>query len=202
VTYLATAFAFELQSGESIRDRVVRCCLEALTDGPLGHTQRAEVYRDFIACNQEQSKDKASALATVKTSCALFVRAIRHWCGAAPAGAYVIGSGMFKSLGNVSFGHPAWVNATGASPQPGDYFYIAASKTSHDGHTGIFIEELETNVWKTAEGGGGDGTQCSLNQRRIANGKFSNDGRTLWGWFDCEKVGLPASPDPSDVPNA
>lgn len=198
MTYLSSTFAFEHRAGESIRDRVVRCCLEVLTDGPIGHTQRADVYRDFIACNEEDSQAKASALATVKTSCALFVRAIRRWCGAPPTGAYHLGSGMFQSLGNVSFHHPAWIAAADATPQSGDIFYIASTQTSNDGHTGIFIEELGPDHWKTAEGGGGDGTQCKLGERRIVNGKFSNDARKLWGWFDCEKVGLPASPEPVD----
>ena len=101
---------------------------------------------------------------------------------------------MFTSMGNVSLGHPAFVaNDGNNSPNPGDYFYIATTRQSNDGHTGIFVELLEANSWRTAEGGGGDGTLCRLTTRRIAGNKFENDARTLWGWFDCTKVGLPES---------
>lgn len=192
--YVATLFSFQVQSGEAIGDRIVRCCEEALSDGPMGEHERHDFYRDFIACNQEISKEKADALTGVRTSCAMFVRAVRHWCGASPAGPYIPGTGMFKSMGNVSFGHPAFVANDGSmKPNPGDNFYISSTKESNDGHTGIFIEEISEGVWRTAEGGGGDGTQCRLGERTIVGNKFSNDARTLWGWFDCTKVGLPAA---------
>ena len=192
--YIASQFSFDLVANESIRERILRCCEQALASGPIGHQQQSELYRNFIACNQEQSVEKANALATVRTSCALFVRAIRQWCGASPAGPYVVSTAMFGSMGNVSFKHPAWLDATTEAPRPGDYFYIASSQTSVDGHTGIFIAEVSAGVWKTAEGGGGDGTQCRFGQRQIVGSKFANDPRTLWGWFDCEQVGLPLSP--------
>jgi hypothetical protein len=101
---------------------------------------------------------------------------------------------MFVSMGNVGFTHPAFVPHDGTNtPNPGDYFYIASSKQSTDGHTGIFIESLGPDTWRTAEGGGGDGTLCRFTTRRISGARFDNDARTLWGWFDCTSVGLPES---------
>jgi hemopexin len=189
------AFEFQLIGGEAIGDRIVRCCEEALHDGPIGNKNRHDFYREFISCKQEVSRQKAEALTTVATSCAMFVRAVREWSGAAPVGPYVPGTPMFKSMGNVSFSHPAFVaNQSSAEPNPGDYFYISTTRQSNDGHTGIFIEPLGDGAWRTAEGGGGgvgDGTQCSFRQRRIVGGRFDTDARSLWGWFDCTKVGLP-----------
>jgi hypothetical protein len=194
-TYIATLFEFTQEAGETVNDRVVRCCEEALADGAMGKGDRHDFYRDFISANQEKSLAKAEALTGVATSCAMFVRAVRHWCGAAPAGPYVPGTGMFISMGNVSFTHPSFVKAGGAAtPNPGDWFYISSTPSSNDGHTGIFIEETAPGVWRTAEGGGGgktDGTLCRFTERTIAGDRFSNDARPLRGWFDCTKTGLP-----------
>ncbi len=187
-----TGFTFELRAGEGIRERIARCCGEALAGGPLGQTERHDVYREFISCRQETTPDAAERLTGVKTSCAMFVRAIRHWCGAPAQGPYKPGTGMFTSMGGVSFGHPSFVKNDGSNvPQPGDYFYISSSQSSNDGHTGIFIEELSPGTWRTAEGGGGDGTLCRFTERPIAGNRFGNDPRTLWGWFDCTLVGIP-----------
>lgn len=193
--YIATLFTFKANPGESVGARIVRCCNQALSAGPMGQTQRSDFYRDFIACNQEKTQQAAQALTGVKTSCAMFVRAVREWCGAPAVGPYKPGTGMFVSLGNVSLASPAFVKASaGAKPNPGDYFYIASSQTSNDGHTGIFVSQNPDGSWQTAEGGGApDGTTCRLTSRTISGTKFTNDARTLWGWFDCTKVGLPAS---------
>ncbi|MDT5357600.1 MAG: hypothetical protein QOJ56_6132 [Mycobacterium sp.] len=102
---------------------------------------------------------------------------------------------MFVSMGNVSLSSPGFVKLVpGATPNPGDYFYIATSQTSNDGHTGIFISQNSDGSWQTAKGGGPpDGTTCHLTSRTISGSKFSNHARTLWGWFDCTKVGLPTA---------
>lgn len=189
--YLGKEFRFYLQDDEDVRDRVVRCCREAVGEEPLGQKARPTVYRDFISCGQEKTQAAAQALTAVKTSCAMFVRAVRHWCGGAAQGPYKPGTGMFVSMGGVSETHPAWVANDGeVQPQPGDYFYMAS--TGKDGHTGIFLEDLGDGEWQTAEGGGGDGTLCRINQRKIVGKKFNNDplNRPLRGWFDCTQVGL------------
>lgn len=192
--YIAALFSFDLEPGEEIGARIVRCCEAALKDGPMGERERHDFYRDFIACNQEVSQAKAEALTGVRTSCAMFVRAVRQWCSAPASGPYLPGTGMFKSMGNVSFAHPAFVPHDGTNkPNPGDYFYIASSKQSNDGHTGIFIEEIADGTWRTAEGGGGDATRCRFTERKFSGTKFDGERRTLWGWFDCSAVGFPSS---------
>jgi hypothetical protein len=165
---MGSLFSFELKAGEAIGDRIVRCCSEALADGPMGQHQRHDFYREFISCRQEKSPQDAERLTGVKTSCAIFVIEVRHWCGANPTGPYRPGTGMFVSMGNVSFSHPAFIPCNGTSrPNPGDYFYIASTRQNNDGHTGIFIEEISENEWRTAEGGGGDGTECRFTTRKI-----------------------------------
>lgn len=193
--YVATLFDFLHSDVETVNERVVRCCEEALAEGPMGQHDRHDFYRDFIAANQEKSLAKAEALTGVRTSCAMFVRAVRHWCGGAPpAGPYIPGTGMFVSMGNVGFTHPSFISAdSGATPNPGDAFYISSTPTSNDGHTGIFIEQTAPGVWRTAEGGGGDGTLCRFTERTIAGNRFTNDPRPLRGWFDCTKTDLPST---------
>ena len=46
---LASGFSFTLVPGESIRDRIVRCCHEALDSGPMGQNDRHDAYKSFIA---------------------------------------------------------------------------------------------------------------------------------------------------------
>jgi hypothetical protein len=188
-------FSFTLQPGENIGARIVRCCEDALSEGPMGQRERHDFYREFISCGQERTSESAEALTTVRTSCAMFVRAVLHWCGSPATGPYVTGTGMFVSMGNVNFTHAAFVPSNGTkAPSQGDYFYISTTRQSSDGHTGIFIEQIGPNEWRTAEGGGGDGTLCRFTTRMISGDKFDNDNRRLWGWFDCTKVGLPDSP--------
>src|SRR5262249_23630750 len=153
----------------------------ALADGPMGEKDRHDFYRDFISAGQEKSPEAAEKLTHVRTSCAMFVRAVRLFCGAPASGPYVPGTGMFVSMGNVSFQHPSFVALTeGATPNPGDFFYISSRKDSNDGHTGIFLGPTDDGGWETAEGGGGDGTLCRINRRQISGNKFANDARTLW----------------------
>jgi hypothetical protein len=194
-------FDFELRSGESVRERVVRCCHEALDVGPMGHRTRHDDYRDFIAANQELTPAGAEALTGVATSCALFVRAVHLWCGGEAArGHYVPGTPMFHSMGVApGFADPAFVLLGSGAPEPGDFFYIG--NTAVDGHTGIVLR-VDGDRWETAEGGGPpDGTLCRLRERTLAGSTFADDARRLHGWFDVTQIGLPASPaSPSRFP--
>lgn len=189
-----SSFSFDIIAGEAIGDRIVRCCREAVNIGPMGKSVRHDDYREFISCGQERTVAAKESLTSVTTSCAMFIRAVRVWCGAPAPGPYVTGTGMFVSMGNVSFSHPGFVPRDPSKTiNPGDYFYIASSKDSLDGHTGIFLGEVGPGEFETAEGGGGaDGTVCQLGRRKIVGSAFEGDARTLWGWFDCTKVGIPA----------
>jgi len=53
-------------------------------------------------------------------------------------------------------------------------------------------EDVDESVRGLGREGPADGTLCRLTERTIAGNRFSNDNRTLWGWFDCTQVGLPA----------
>ncbi len=190
-----TDFSFTVQPSEDVRTRIVRCCSEALADGQMGQFDRHDFYRSFISCGIEPTTEKAEALTRVKTSCAMFVRAVLHWSGLRAKGPYVPGTGMFTSMGNVSLGHQSFVKYDGSNqPQAGDYFFIANRSDGVDGHTGIFLEELGTGHWKTAEGGGGgdaDGTLCRFTERQFNGTTFANDARRIVGWFDCTQIGIP-----------
>jgi lysophospholipase L1-like esterase len=200
---LASAF-FTLAPGESIRDRIVRCCHEALDSGPMGENNRHVDYKSFIAAGEEPDGASAEALTHVRTSCALFVRAIHLWCGAPPKGHYQPGTPMFDSIGvdgPVTFGSPSFVAVGTAEPCPGDAFFMADPDDMNNAHTGIFLNQAGDGSWTTAEGGGGDGTLCRLRSRTISGDHFADDAlRKLWGWFDCTKIGLPESPASGDTP--
>ncbi|MDT5050844.1 MAG: hypothetical protein QOG75_6763 [Mycobacterium sp.] len=112
-----------------------------------------------------------------------------------PGGSVPAGNRNVRQHGQCELVEPR-LRETGSrrTPNPGDYFYIATSQTSNDGHTGIFISQNSDGSWQTAKGGGPpDGTTCHLTSRTISGSKFSNHARTLWGWFDCTKVGLPTA---------
>jgi hypothetical protein len=185
------------------RERVVRCCRDVLALGPMGHGLRGEFYRAFINCGMQPAGKLGAAfvgdISPWRTSCALFVRAVHHWCGRGAALA-VNGSGIFPYL-QASYQHPAWVPfRSGARPGPGDVFYVASSSTANDGHVGIFLAERDTDVWQTAEGGGSDGpggaadgTLCRLSSRSFRSGERFDAGRTLLGWFDCDRLGFPSA---------
>lgn len=184
---------FKFKASETIRSRVVRCCNEALKDGEMGEFKRQAFYKEFINCNMDPAgivgKAQAKSIHSWKTSCALFVRAVHYWCGK-PTKTAVNGSGMFDYLGGVSYGHRAWVRNDGlGKPKPGDFFYVASTPASNDGHTGIFLEELEPGLWKTAEGGGGDGTICKFGRRDLRPGAKFDPWRKLIGWFSVDLCG-------------
>lgn len=187
---------FKFETSEPVRDRIVRCCTAALAAGPMGERERGEFYAKFINCGMEPAgfvgKAPVKSIASWRTSCALFARAVMYWCGK-PTKAAVNGAGVFQYLGDLSYQHPAWVrNEGGKLPNPGDVFYIADNLASNNNHVGIFLAHMGDGVFQTAEGGGGDGTRCSFGKRTISNVvKFDRFNRKLLGWFDCEKLGMP-----------
>ncbi len=196
-------FTFELRPGEDIPARIVRCCHEALDAGPMGESARHDDYKAFIGGGQEVDDAAAEALTHVRTSCAMFVRAVHLWCGLAPTGPYVPGTPMFVSMGVPhGFSEPGFVSiSSGTPPSPGWCFYMAPDATSNAGHTGLFLADQGNGLWDTAEGGGGDGTLCRLKQRTIAGDHFADDAaRQVFGWFDCTQIGLPASPVDTGTP--
>jgi peptidoglycan hydrolase-like protein with peptidoglycan-binding domain len=147
----------------------------------MGQHLRSADYRAFISCGLDA--DGGARLATIKTSCAIFARAVHHWCGRPAKHPWRAGQGMFHGwLGDLDKRHRAWVPASsGAEPEPGDLFYVERPGTNNN-HVGFFVADLGGGVWRTAEGGGGDGTRCAL-AARIMGPRFDAHGRTLQGWW-------------------
>lgn len=198
-------WTFEIRPDEGARDRIVRCCDELLSGGPVGHGLRQEVYQPFICAGLKPAGKVGGQLvddiSPWATSCALFVRAVLAWAGRDTAVAQN-GIGIFSLL-QASNTSPSWRRASGYSPQPGDAFYVA--NTGNDGHVGILLREVEAGVWTTAEGGGSihgasAGTSCSYGHRKI--GARFDTWRSLQGFFSADDLGVPSffHPPPAVAP--
>jgi hypothetical protein len=181
------SFAFVARDGETLRDRIVRCCDEAGALGHMSDTSHPTRYSTFVRA----SVDVTAGLEHVRTSCAVVQRAIDDHCGRRAARSWpsLVGGGMFGGwLGDLSYTHPAWVRNDGkAQPRAGDLFYVAASPSSNNNHVGRFIRELSSGHWATFEGGGGSGTETGATTRTMGAG-FST-GRLLIGWWDADRMG-------------
>jgi peptidoglycan hydrolase-like protein with peptidoglycan-binding domain len=185
----------EWRDDESNGARIARCCEEALALGPMGERQRSADYRAFVSCGLEP--DGGRRLASIRTSCAIFARAVHHWSGRPAHYPWHSGQGMFHGwLGDLDLRHPAWVDARHATPEPGDLFYIEKPSTNNN-HVGFFVADRGRDVWRTAEGGGGDGTRCAL-AVRILGDRFDHYGRTLRGWWSAARLDLTHRPAPYD----
>lgn len=163
--------------------RVAAICRGAFADGPMGEHQRGEAYARFVSCGIDP--DGGKQLATVRTSCAIFARAVLHYAGLVTARPWRPGQGIFRGwLHGLDDHCPSWVKYTGAeTPESGDVFFIQSPSHPNNCHVGIFIEP-QGDGWCTAEGGGGDGTGCSMGGRpRVVGPRFDRWGRVLRGWW-------------------
>jgi hypothetical protein len=198
---------FRFKDGESFGDRIVRFCYETLQGGAIGEKQRPGVYRAIVSMGLDA--DGGAALATIKTSCAIFLRSVWGWCGDNAPRPWKPGWPMFGGwLGSRSKTHKAWVPYNGKnSPEPGDAFFIEVTGTNNN-HVGVFLKEVLPGVWMTAEGGGGDGTECAFRIRILDDFDDSTIydfdpkmKRTLKGWWKASLLGLPEEmPEPSSTP--
>lgn len=176
-------------------DRVAAVAVDALADGKLGQASRTDFYRAFIACGGTED------LSRVKTSCAVFAGACLHWAGRParlpryPAsGATSISSWLAGPLaGWHAYGHEE------CRPERGAVFYVEADSNPNNNHVGVLVDELAPGVWLTAEGGGGDGTECKFTWRRWGLGWDSRRIRGLWLPAEMDRVGLPP-PKPGALP--
>jgi hypothetical protein len=194
-------FTFSLLPGESVRDRIVRCCDEAAQFGPMGDALLRPRYASFVACGL--AGWDYDALPTVRTSCAIVQGSVDRWCHRPGAGSGsrrgLVGGGMFHGwLGDLSYQHPAWRPAVHGfpvvgdpGPRPGDLFYVAVNATSNNDHVGRFLRETSPGVWETFEGGGGDGTRTGKSSRTLGP-HFDAYGRVLLGWWDADLMGYEA----------
>lgn len=192
--------------------RVVQVVRDALAAGPMGDKQRGNFYRQFISCGFSPAIRGGGDIGTVRTSCAIFVRACLHWAGRPSTRVHVPGEPMFNGwLEGMSSRSAAWVPGKKVLsgeviPRPGDVFYVASNlTTATNGHVGIFLEEPRPEEWVVAAGGGGSGTTCRIGDTPRALGpEFDGMRRPLqgiWrvdeldGWVsECERPTMP-SPD-------
>lgn len=194
-------FTFLHQYGESAGLRIVRCCESVLASGPMGDKEQGELYRYFVGCGLEKPLKHGGDIGTIRTSCAIFAGAVLYWSGSpdrAKLRPGVAGWPMFGGwLGSLSKTHPAWVRWTGSEqPEPGSLFFIEHPGTNNN-HVGFLLRELEPGKWKSAEGGGGDGTRCRLGERVLTDFDdatiYDFDPklrRKLQGWWVPSRMGL------------
>lgn len=189
-----TDWDFQTTNFESFNGMVVRCCHEALDEGPMGDTLRGDFYRAYISCKTDPAcYDFAGHpldIGKIHTSCAVFAGATWWWCGWRSKKAIRPGKSgwpMFGGwLGDLSMRHPSWVKWTGKEePTMGSIFFVQSTANPNNCHVGIFVEDKGEGTWVTAEGGGGDGTKCHIGGERNLH-KF--DYRPLRGWWDASLI--------------
>lgn len=187
-------------------ERIIQSIERWLTEGPLGDKLRADAYRRLISCGFDPPLEdlhgnplRGADIGTIKTSCAVFARAILHDSGVLLAQRRGrSGQGMWHGwLGELSPRHRAWVPfEPGTVPPPGALFYIEAPTNPNNNHVGWFVQPVLGMNWRTAEGGGGDGTRCAYTMRSVERIQRS---RNLIGWFDPELIGTATAPPPEPL---
>lgn len=200
-------------------DRVIEVVREVLAGGPMGDEERGSYYREVISCGMKPAIRGGGDIGGVKTSCAVFVRAMLHWAGRPAVRLPYVGQPIFDGwLEGMSNRSACWVPGSKilsgeVAVRHGDVFYVASNlSTARDGHVGIFYEQTAPRDWVVAAGGGGDGTRCRIGDaprklgadfdgmRRPIQGVWRVD--ELDGWVsDCERPTVPApDSDPPTVP--
>ncbi len=199
----AEPFPFLWQLGEPPGIRIARCAELALAAGPMGCRLRGEFYREFIACGFDQD------LSGVRTSCAIFARAVLHWSGRRATREGKIGQGIMGGwLEGLTMSSPSWVFATEGQPPQGAVVYRDYNRaTTGLGHVQILVREVEPGRWLTAEGGGNlspdelaklsvddakvtSGTVCRLSVKPKDVLAKDSLGRIAIGWWTPDRLGL------------
>lgn len=216
------AWVFLAEEGESLGARVARCARSALADGPMGQHLRPDFYREFISCGWVPPlvpgttwDGSGNGIETLHTSCGIFVRAVLHHSGRTSTQPGRVGGALIGGwLERLALDDAAWIDVAENVPEPGDVFYREYAKTTagRSGHVGIFIEPMNGpgEMWRTAEGGGGDGTLCRIEERRPFEPDSSPENRRLLGWWrpalmtgwvdpDADTEPPPTFPDPKDT---
>lgn len=142
-------------------ERCVQVAVSALGGGKLAEDARLEIYRLFTACGY------AEDISRVRTSCGIFLRGVMYWAGRpTPLGSPKISKALegHPSWIDLAVGDKNWVPASSAAAEavPGAIFL----KHSYD-HVGMLLACLGGDVWATAEGGGGPGTECKITWRKL-----------------------------------
>lgn len=197
-------FPWLVQVGEPAGIRIARCCELALAKGPMGYRLRGDFYKQFISCGFDQD------LSSVRTSCAIFARAILHYCGHRATRPGKPGQGIFNGwLEGMSMSSPSWVylDRGGALVQGAVIYRDYNRATSNLGHVQILVREVEPGLWLTAEGGGGltteeaaalsvsdakatNGTVCRLSAKPKDVLAKDSLGRIALGYWHPDRLGL------------
>lgn len=179
-----SAWPVRCDPSASFGERCVQVAVSALRAGTLSESSRADVWKIFSACGY------AEDISHVKTSCGIFVRAVRHWAGqiakrsgAACQGGALVGAPSWTDLDQSKLVHAA--DAASAAV-PGAIFW-----KSNPDHVGVLLRELAPGVWATAEGGGGTGTDCRITWRSL-----DADFPHLQGIWIPEAESIAAPPEP------
>jgi len=199
----AEEFPYLHQVGEPAAIRIARCCDLALHAGPMGNHLRGDFYREFIACGFKQD------LGAVRTSCAIFARAVLHWSGRRATHPGKPGSGIFNGwLEGLDMRSPSWVDGAHGEPVPGAIVYRDYNRaTTNMGHVQVLLREAEPGHFWTAEGGGSltpeeaaklsvvdakatNGTVCRLSAKPKDIRAKDSLGRIAIGWWHPDRLGL------------
>lgn len=181
--------------------RIIESCHRWLDPGDLGDKLRGDEYRQLIGCGFHPALDTAGDIGTVRTSCAIFARAILHDSGVLPAlrpghAGWPMWGGW---LGVLSPRHRAWVRAdAGVMPVPAVLFYVESPTNPNNNHVGFLLSETAPGRWLSAEGGQGDGTRCRFSQRLMGPAFAGN--RVLRGWFDPDLIASAETADTERPP--
>lgn len=148
---------------------LVACVAETWCEGgPMSRTERSQDYRDFLAGAYGPDDPAHPTLTSKGTHCAIFARACLTLAGVKPPGKRPAKTAITTWLGVRGFeGDPAWrsradIEAHGGLLR-GDVLYWANLDSGQDGHVGICLTG-EGWMWKTAEGGGGDGSTARMSE--------------------------------------
>lgn len=167
----AEEFPFLWQVGEPAGIRIARCCELALAGGTMGYKLRHDFYKEFVACGFDQD------LSAVRTSCAIFARAVLHWSGRRATHPGKPGQGIFNGwLEGLDFRHPSWVwLEPGVQPVAGAIIYRDYNRqTTNMGHVQPVVREAEPGRWVTCEGGGSltpeEASKLSVADAKATNG--------------------------------
>lgn len=159
---------------------LVACVAETWCEGgPMSRTERAQDYRDFLAGAYGPDDPAHPTLTSKGTHCAIFARACLTLAGIKPPGKRPVKTAITTWLGVRGFeGDPAWRSRADLEAHGGllrgDVLYWASRDDGKDGHVGICLTG-EGWAWKTAEGGGGDGSRCRMSDEpkdvRLSHGR-------------------------------
>ncbi len=163
-------------------------------DGTIGNTNRGDEYEAFL----HAAFGRGAQLRRKRTSCAVFVGTCRVHAGNKPKRKWPRLNGICTWVGVGWFRRKReWIPyKPGLKFRRGDIPYWCGGNRvtwygARNGHVGVLLEG-EGYIWRTAEGGGGDGTDCRQSDEPKDIRKHR--GRPLRGvWREDLIAGLPGA---------